>query len=276
MILSNQHEMQWSSATPGLLIFLLDQNVDDQQQPLRVTDIINVVIDRIINLHCDGYALRSCCFISVIGYNHNVRLLFSSWLIDFHDNPVRFEIIKKMVPDGVGGFYEVEVKRPVWVEPIAQDGATNMLGALQLAKDLAEKWIIDNPDGPAPVIINISNGVPNYDGKDICECMKECQMLAKEIMKLSCADGNICLYNATLKSSSLALENNLLHLEIEEFIYSISSVTPSIIMENIKCAGLELPSTMNDGYIYSEHMAELFGFIYIIQDEIFRRRVKDK
>ena len=276
MTQSNLYEKQWCSSTPGLLMFLIDQNVDDQQQPLRVADIINVIIGRIIDLHCEGYVLRSNCYISVIGYNNNARHLLSGGLIDFHDNPLRFEIIKKRVPDGAGGFCEIEVKQPVWVEPCTQDGETNMLGALQLAKDLAGKWITDNPDGPAPVIINISDGVPFYDGKNPRECMKECQRLAKDIMKLSCTDGNICLYNATLKSSNLALENNLLHIEIEEFICSISSLTPSIIMENFNCAGLELPSTMNDGYIYTEHIAELFEFIYIIQDEIFCRYAKDK
>ena len=41
MILSNQHEMQWSSATPGLLIFLLDQNVGDLQLAQRIVDTVN-------------------------------------------------------------------------------------------------------------------------------------------------------------------------------------------------------------------------------------------
>lgn len=73
------------------------------------------------------------------------------------------------------------MKQPVWVEPITQDGATNMLGAFKLAKDLCEKWMKDNADGPAPVIINISDGVPYYDSKDPRECMKETVELVDSI-----------------------------------------------------------------------------------------------
>ena len=101
---------------------------------------------------------------------------------------------------GNGGIIEVEVKQPVWVEPITQDGATNMLGAFKLAKDLCEKWMKDNADGPAPVIINISDGVPYYDGKDPRVCMKETVELVDSIKSLSNNDGNVLIFNADITS----------------------------------------------------------------------------
>ena len=50
------------------------------------------------------------------------------------------------------------------------------------AKDLVEKWMADNADGPAPVIINISDGVPFYEGKNPRDCMEETVSLANEII----------------------------------------------------------------------------------------------
>ena len=186
-----KNDKQWSSATPGLLIILLDQSgsmlsaYEGTTRTAFASLAVNKVIDNIIQKNFDGDAPKNRCFISVIGYNHNVKELCSGWLKELDENPLRYETLKKKTPDGAGGICEVEVKQPVWVEPITQDGATNMLGALQLAKDLAGKWITDNPDGPAPVIINISDGVPFYDGKDPRDCMKETVLLAKEIMSMS-------------------------------------------------------------------------------------------
>lgn len=74
-----------------------------------------------------------------------------------------------------------------------------MLGAFKLAKDLCEKWMEDNADGPAPVIINISDGVPYYDGKDPRVCMKETVELVDSIKNLSNNDGNVLIFNAELE-----------------------------------------------------------------------------
>lgn len=271
MICCNKYEKRCSSATPILLVFLIDQNIDDTQQPQRVSDIINRIIDSIILMNFDGDAPKNRCFISVIGYNHNVNELCSGWLKELEDKPLHLETLKKKLPDGVGGICEVEVKQPIWVEPITQDGATNMLGALQLAKDLAGKWITDNLDGPAPVIINISDGVPFYDGKDPLDCIKECQLAARDLMNLYSEDGCVRLYNATLKLSTPTLNNK--HLVIEEFISSISSEMPYVLVAEFQILAskyeLELPNTISSGYIYSEHMVDLRKFIRIILGEVF-------
>ena len=175
-----KNEKQWSSATPGLLIILLDQSgsmlspyAAGKSRTEFASLAVNKVIDNIISKNYDGEAPKNRCFISVIGYNHDVKELCSGWLKDLDENPLRYETAKEKQYNGNGGIIEVEVKQPVWVEPITQDGATNMLGAFKLAKDLCEKWMKDNADGPAPVIINISDGVPYYDRKDPRECMKE-------------------------------------------------------------------------------------------------------
>ncbi len=250
IVIMAKNDKQWSSATPGLLIILLDQSgsmMSDYEGTTRTkfaTLAVNKVIDNIIQKNFDGDAPKNRCFISVIGYNHNVKELCSGWLKDLDANPLRYETLKKKTPDGTGGLVEVEVKQPVWVEPIDRDGATNMLGAFQLAKDLVEKWMADNADGPAPVIINISDGVPFYDGKDPRECMKETVSLANEIMGLTNNDGNILIFNAQIDESNgkVVFPSNRSDISQEQaqFLYDITSEVP----ESYKAAAAknELPT----------------------------------
>lgn len=252
-----KNDKQWSSATPGLLIILLDQSgsmMSDYEGTTRTkfaTLAVNKVIDNIIQKNFDGDAPKNRCFISVIGYNHNVKELCSGWLKDLDANPLRYEKIKKKVikksPDGAGGILEekvdVEVTQPVWVEPIDRDGATNMLGAFQLAKDLVEKWMADNADGPAPVIINISDGVPYYEGKDPRDCMTETVALVNEIKNLSNNDGNVLIFNAQIDSVPTTVfpsERNEISQEAGQFLYDITSVVPESY--KVAAAKNELPT----------------------------------
>lgn len=247
-----QNDKQWSSATPGLLIILLDQSGSmlsdyDGTGMTRTkfsTLAVNKVIDNIIQKNFDGDAPKNRCFISVIGYNHNVRELCSGWLKDLDNSPLRYETLKKKTPDGTGGLVEVEVKQPVWVEPIDQDGATNMLGAFQFAKELVEKWMTDHADGPAPVIINISDGCPYYDAKDPRICMEETVTLVNQIMNISNEDGNVLVFNAQIdrNSGTVVFPSNRTEVSQEEaqFLYDITSVVP----ESYRAAAVknELPT----------------------------------
>ena len=244
-----KNDKQWSSATPGLLIILLDQSgsmMSDYEGTTRTkfaTLAVNKVIDNIIQKNFDGDAPKNRCFISVIGYNHNVKELCSGWLKELDANPLRYETLKKKTPDGTGGLVEVEVKQPVWVEPIDRDGATNMLGAFQLAKDLVEKWMDDNADGPAPVIINISDGVPYYEGKDPRDCMKETVAIANDIKSLSNNDGNVLIFNAQIDNVPTTVfpaDRNEIAQEAGQFLYDITSEVP----ESYKAAATknELPT----------------------------------
>ena len=175
-----------------------------------------------------------------------MKELCSGWLKDLDANPLRYETLKKKTPDGTGGLVEVEVKQPIWVDPIDKDGATNMLGAFQLAKDLVEKWMADNADGPAPVIINISDGVPYYEGKDPRTCMKETVALANEIKNLSNNDGNALIFNAQIDSvptSVFPAGRDEIAQEAGQFLYDITSEVP----ESYKAAAAKNELPTKDG-----------------------------
>ena len=245
-----KNEKQWSSATPGLLIILLDQSgsmMSDYEGTTRTkfaTLAVNRIIDNIIQKNFDGEAPKNRCFITVIGYDQNVKELCSGWLKDLDAHPLRYESLKKKTPDGAGGIVEVEIKQPIWVEPIDKDGSTNMLGAFQLSKEIVEKWMAENSDRPAPVIINISDGVPYYDGKDPRECMKETIVLANEIMSLSNNDGDVLIFNAQIDKSNgnvvFPSSKSELLSEEAQFLYDITSEVP--LSYKVAAAKRELPT----------------------------------
>ena len=270
MSIMSKNDKQWSSATPGLLIILLDQsgsmlnNYEGTTRTKFASTAVNKVIDNIIQKNFDGAAPKNRCFISVIGYNQDVKELCSGWLKDLDANPLRYETLKKKTPDGAGGIVEMEVNQPVWVDPIDKDGTTNMLGAFQLAKDLVQKWIADHSDSPAPVIINISDGVPYYDGKDPRTCMDETVNLVNEIKSISNSDGNVLVFNAQIDTTNGKVKFPSNREEVRQpeaqFLFDITSEVP----ESYKAAAAknELPTKEGArGCIFAADGVELIQLI---------------
>ena len=89
----------------------------------------------------------------------------------------------------------------------------------------------EHQDGPAPVIINISDGVPYYDLKDPHDCMRETVELAKEIKSMSNSDGNVMIFNAQIDESNgkVVFPANRSELSQEEaqFLFDITSEVPA-------------------------------------------------
>ena len=233
----SQYEKQWSSATPGLLIILMDQSgsmlsdyEDGDSKTVFAAKAVNHVIDVIIQKNFDGESPKNRAFISVIGYNHEVHELSSGFLKDLDSNPLRIDKIKAKQSNGAGGLVEVEKSMPVWVDPITHDGATNMKGAFEMAKALIERWIADKPDSPAPVIVNISDGEPYYEGKNPLQCMKETLEVVKSIKDISVADGNVLVFNVLIRKSGQNISYPVSRSECPgpeaECIFDISSEIP--------------------------------------------------
>ena len=194
--------------------------------------VINRVINDIIQRNFNGTEPKNRCFISVIGYGGDVKTICSGYLKDLYMNPKRVDTIKKKISDGAGGLVETDFKMPIWVDPIDEDTCTDMKGAFEAAKKLSEEWIKDKPDNPAPVIINISDGIPYYSGKNTDLCMKETEVVANEIMQLSNEDGNVLIFNVEIGGNTYKIltpnseEEMNVAGEPAKFLYRISSEIP--------------------------------------------------
>lgn len=234
------HSKQWSSATPGLLIFLIDQSGSMLSQykdtpdsrTVFATRVVNRVINDIIKKNFNGTQPKDRCFIVAIGYSVGATELCSGYLSELHNSPKRLEQVKKSISDGAGGLVEIDKTMPIWVEPTLKDGWTDMAQAFKMAKEIIESWVNDNPDSPAPVIINVSDGIPYYDHKDSVECARETSDIAKDIMNIITADGNVLIFNAEIGegATQIILPNSINDVQVggkgAEFLYEISSEIP--------------------------------------------------
>jgi hypothetical protein len=224
------HEQQWSTATPGLLVILLDQSgsmadpyLENDSKAVFATKAVNRMINTVIDKNFDGSAPKNRCFISVIGYESSVREIRSDSIVELAASPMRIDSIKRKVSDGAGGLVEQDFKLPVWVEPAAK-GATDMASAFQAAIQLVSKWIDDKPQNPAPVVINISDGMPTTDMNDTVSS-------AMALMGLNCPDGNVLLFNAHINRNGANIvfpaSEERLSGEHARFLFEISSVIPA-------------------------------------------------
>lgn len=235
-----KYDAQWSSAHPGLLVILLDQSGSmvfenmqgvDETRTVFATRAVNHVIQTIINKSFAGTKPKNRAFVSVIGYNHEIKDCVSGYIQDLAASPLRLEKVEKQMLDGTGGLLTVPEEVPVWVEPVTKDGATNMKGAFEMAKELVQGWIQDHaePLSPAPVIINISDGVPFFDGKDPKICMGETEDVVKEVMQLGNEDGKVLVFNACINEGQQVVfptSENELPNEEGKFLFRISSEVP--------------------------------------------------
>lgn len=233
--MNNDNSKQWSSATPGYIIFLVDQSgsmeetyADGKTRAEFTSLVINRTINELVNTNMDGEKVKDRVFISMIGYGLSVEDVRSDYLSEFADNPLRIEKIKKKVSDGGGGLVEIEEQMPIFIEPKA-DGLTPMAEALDFAKELIEGWLQKKPDNPAPIIINISDGLP-YTGTTVETEMNKSIGISKEIMSINSQDGNPLIFNSHIGDGGTKCgfeeSENELSDEQAKFLFNISSKVP--------------------------------------------------
>jgi uncharacterized protein YegL len=237
--MNNSNSKQWSSATPGYIIFLVDQS-GSMQQPYSggktraefTALVINRTINELVNTNMDGEKVKDRVFISMIGYGGSSSLavddIRSDYLSEFADNPLRIEKIKKKVSDGGGGLVEIEEQMPIFIESVA-NGLTPMTDALKFAKELIEGWLQKKPDNPAPIIINISDGLPCAGGS-VEDEMEKSVIVSKEIMSINSQDGNPLIFNSHIGDGGTQCgfeeSENELSDEQAKFLFNISSKVP--------------------------------------------------
>ena len=263
---------QWSSATPGYIIFLIDQSgsmkeaYETGNKATFTALVINRTINELININMDGDTVKDRVFITLIGYGgkggNSVDELKSAILSEFANNPLRIENRKQKVSDGNGGLIEINVQNPIFIEPIAE-GYTPMGKALELAKQKINNRLIQHPNYPAPVIINISDGLP-YEGKNAQTSELEAINAAKAIMLLSCDDGNPLIFNAHIGDSKdicicSASESELPDNQAK-FLFTISSKIPNSYKDAAKKQELNIKAD-SKGFVSNADPETFIKFI---------------
>ena len=265
------NEMQWSSATPGLLVIMVDQSgsmtLDYEGGDTRsefAAKAVNRVINTLIQKNFDGKAPKDRCYVAVIGYDAEVKVLASGFLKELESSPKRIANVTKKVSNGEGGVIEVDTKMPIWIEPIYEDSCTNMMGAFAVVNDLVANWIKDKPNYPAPVVINISDGLP-YDGREIEECMYETINIVNKLKEQSTSDGKVQIFNAMIgEGNKVVFPKSTTELDSVEaqFLYEISTEIPEAYKGAAEKNELKFEMGAR-GAIYNadaEHLIKLIDF----------------
>ncbi|MGZ3922107.1 MAG: hypothetical protein ACXVC7_17535, partial [Bacteroidia bacterium] len=233
------YSKQWSSATPGYLIFLVDQS-NSMSEPWKdgntfakfTSDVINQTINELIATNAAGETVKNRVFISLIGYGGSdsqpVENLRSDYLSEYADKPIRIEKSNKYVSDGAGGQVKMEFELPIFIEPKA-GGWTPMGKAFDLAKQLIQSWVAKKSDNPVPVIINVSDGKPQVDtNAGTVEEVNKTIEHANEIMKIQTSDGAPLIFNVHIAKGGKEIqfpesEEEFKGDEMAELLFRISS-----------------------------------------------------
>jgi hypothetical protein len=230
------YDKMWSSANPGLLVILLDQSGSmaeeysyGESKAVFATKTVNELIQNIINKNFDGRKPKNRCFIAIIGYGSDARLLKYGSLSDFCDSPVRIETkLQKRTFEGT--VIEKSIHIPIWIDPKAE-GETNMVAAFKETKKLVEGFISKRPNCPAPVVINISGGELYIAGYKMD--YDKTKDVVRSITQLPCEDGTPLIFNAYINSYRYtdvifpASKNEFPADDISTFFYEISSIFPT-------------------------------------------------
>ena len=223
------YEINASSATPRLLILL----TDELEESVKV---VNRIIDDIIMINWSGEAPKNRCFISVIGYNHNVKELCSGWLKDLETSPLRSETLKKNVPDGAGGIVEVEFKQPVWVVPVANNPIVeDYVNAIDFTKELINEWV--KKEKLSPIVLDCSTKC--YANNSMEEI--------KQLKQISSIDGPVLFFGS--------------YSEINNVSHDIFSMMPQIWENSFMRWDLS-SIDYSEGLFKREHIFSIIGAMF--------------
>ena len=251
---------QWSSATPGYLIFLIDQSASMQKsfeygktRAEATADAINNIIRELILTNTSGDKIKNRIFITLIGYDgglnsNSVEEIRSDYLSEFDEAPLGYDADEE----------------PYFIEPIAK-GVTPMADAFSIAKELIEEWRTKKPQAPAPIIMNISDGNPYTE--ESRDDVRETIEVAQQIMNISTNDGNPLIFNIYIGeggSTPIEFAQDESQLQGDEqgtFLFKISSIVPDVLQEIGRNKYLFDLHKISRGFSYKADSEKLIKFI---------------
>lgn len=275
----DSYHAEISRDRPGCILFLLDQS-ESMGDPFAgdvrtskakaLADAINKLLMSLVLRCTQNYdeGPRNYFDVGVIGYGDSWesppgpclggalegRRLVS--VRDLADNHLRVEERTQLVADGAGSLVQTKVRFPVWFDPVAVDG-TPMREAVELACDIVRPWIAKHKKSYPPIVINITDGMPNDDPT----------AAAGTLMSLETEDGHVLLYNLHL--SDLAASPMLfpatssgLPDDFAWMLFQMSSPVPPRIQEELSLERYSIQPGAR-GFVFNSDAVALIQFLDI-------------
>jgi hypothetical protein len=275
---SGTYTAQVRRTAPACVVMLLDQS-SSMASPIAgglgkskadaAAEAVNLLIRVLGNRasKTEGEGAREYFDVAVLGYHANGNVTprlpgaaRGAELISIKQlaaNPVRIET--RSSTRSVAGQGEVPVtrKRPVWLDPLA-DGGTPMREAITSARQLIERWARDHQASYPPIVINITDGMPNADPTQA----------ARALTEISTRDGSALLYNIHL-SGNVKHPNPLMFLagpsgmpdKFAEMLFAMSSPLPDKVRQDMQDKYPTSPGAR--GWIYNSDPASLVYFLEV-------------
>jgi hypothetical protein len=203
--------------------------------------------------------------VGVIGYGATVGSALGGTLAgrdliplsEVASSPARLEKRSKKIPDGAGGLVEQEVKFPIWVDPVGNDG-TPMSQAIARAQSIVADWLNVHPGCFPPVVLHLTDG-ESTDGDP--------SLPAESLRTLASADGNVLLFNlhvssdgrepVTFPDSDVSLPNSY-----AKTLFNMSSSLP----EHMRAYAQQQGHVVSDGtrgFVFNADIASIVQFLDI-------------
>ena len=224
------YNLKWSPNHPGHIVYLIDYSGsmgwEENKRINKLLDILSVVCDRLIANDSMNAPLDNGATVSMFGYNSEVFDLF------FGD----FKKLDQYLDTQSPLFKDNPKAKPQW--------QTYMADAFDSARRDIEQWIEKQKQSgkpiPAPIVINITDGIPEEGDNDPnhTKAMARAKTAAQKLMDVSVPDGNVLLFNIHIMEGGNPLvfpssrPSNPNHPE-QQFLFDISS---QLNEDQIACA----------------------------------------
>jgi hypothetical protein len=230
-----------------------------------VANVVNHTLHDLVIRCTKTEEVRNYYYVSVIGYGRQVGPAFAGPLSNYKiapiaevaEYPLRVESRFKRVPDGTGGWLEMPVRFPVWMNPVA-DGGTPMCQAFNVVKSITQTWIAEHPQSFPPTILHLTDG-ESSDGDPT--------QLGKEILSMATADGNVLLFNCHITSRrSTKVEYpaaaSMVSDGLARTLFEISSLLPPGFLAAAEQLGVKT-ETGSRGFVFNGDPSSVVQFYEI-------------
>lgn len=180
---------------PAMIFIMIDQSASmkDYKKSEFASDAVNKVIYEIILSCQSGKTIRDRSFVTILGYGKSIEVIRRGSTSALESNKVGTKEITEEMSNGAGGYITAKMTIPYWVKPV-HDNGTPMSEAIEVAYPMIETFVNDFPNSHPPVVINITDGVPN-DWEENSGSAPQTESSASKLKNLASGGFNLIFLN---------------------------------------------------------------------------------
>lgn len=261
------YKKKWTTNNPGFIGFLLDcsgstvlEDASGYSLVERIQMGANSGIFSSLTRNISHEGVKNKAVFTTITYGGGgAKIVSKKSIADFATEGD--SLPTQTIPTSVG-----DIETPQFIPSLTASGSTPMAAGFDLMHQAVEEFCKANPDAAAPIIIHVTDGMPNDSAAAIAA--------AKRCGKLSTTDGSVLLFNLHISTNS---GNKVLFPSSESelsdpaarLLYSISDILPPSYLVIAKTGGLSVKenSRMMTQNGNGEDIAQIINFGSSVADD---------